>query len=154
MEYHSLVGRTLESVMIYPMGEVHAAWVDEDTLPINTWCVFLFFAGSETIQIEACEIKIPDQYPALGLSINEFTNASTTCKGMSGKSIEAVSVKESEAILPGMVTKVTESDPLGEDVTTQYTLEIDESSEIWIRHTMPPMMIGLFISDELSHDNS
>ena len=73
---------------------------------------------------------------------------------MSGKSIEAVSVKESEAILPGMVTKVTESDPLGEDVTTQYTLEIDESSEIWIRHTMPPMMIGLFISDELSHDNS
>jgi len=153
MESYSLVGRTLESVMIYPMWEIHPAWVNEDTLPINTWSVFLFFAGNEIIQIEACEINIPDQFPALGLSINEFTNTSTTYKGMSGKSVEAVSVKESEAILPGKVTRVTESDPLGEDVTTQYTFEIAEPSEIWIRHIMPPMTIGLLISDELGRDN-
>ncbi|MEH6543007.1 MAG: hypothetical protein V7721_03605 [Porticoccaceae bacterium] len=148
METESLIGRVLDSVLVYPCGPVHPAWADDSTPSINSWKVFLTFSDGTVCNIEPCEVELSEErYPSLGLRIEEYRNESTDSVQSDGSVIKTVSVKEANELLPQVVTRVQESDPLEEGAISQYTFTIGNSASIVIRHIMPPMTLGVLVSN-------
>ena len=122
---------------------VHPAWIDTNTLPIVAFTVFLEFAEGDLYKIEPCEIELPERYPALGLELRATTREAFQYRYQGGELVDAVSVEEALAVLPFVIEILEESDPMGEDVSTQYCLVGNDAQSIVIRHIKPPMTLGL-----------
>jgi hypothetical protein len=145
MEVDSLLGKTLESVWVFPSAPIHPAWVGELTTPINSWDSFLQFSDGEIVQLSPCEVDLSeDKYPSLGLTLNACTREAMKATYPDGQTIDAVALEEARAVLPANISSVEETDPLGEGVTTQYSLA-GVGWRIIFRHIMPPMSLGIRI---------
>ena len=58
----------------------------------------------------------------------------------------AVAYEKAECFLPQRILRVVESDPVGENVTTQFAVVLQDGMEIILRHILPPITLGLDVN--------
>lgn len=148
MELNTLIGKTLNAVLVYPSGPPHPAWKDETTPDIVSFSSFLELSTGELIEVSPCEVDLENEkYPSLGLKVSKSENDSTRLTYQDGKSVEAIPIAELIALLPQKIVRVENSDPLMEGAISQYKFHLSNNHSVSVRHTMPPMTIGVAIDE-------
>ena len=146
MEASPLLGKTVRSIWIFRSDGVHPAWVGELTLPIVGFDAFLEFADGDLVQISPCEVDLgPDRYPGLGLALQPCTIEALHFISPGGHAVEAVPLAEAASFLPFSIAGIEESDPLGEDTVSQYSLATGNGWQVTLRHMFPPMTLGMHV---------
>jgi hypothetical protein len=146
VETSLLLGKTVLTIWLFRSEGVHPAWVDDLTLPIVGFDAFLEFADGDLIKISPCEVDMgPDGYPSLGLDLQPWTSEALHFLSPSGHAIEAVPLEEAALFTPFSIVGVEESDPLGQDTVSQYSLATSNGRRIAFRHIFPPMTLGMCI---------
>ena len=88
-----------------------------------------------------CEVEQPDTYPLLGLALAPCDTRSLQwvrdCKAFS-----MTPLADAAKLLPFLVAKIEESDPLGEGAVSEIALVGSDGSRVVFRHIMPPMTLG------------
>ena len=144
MEAHSLTGKTLKAVWLFPSGPVHPAWINELTTPIVAYDAFLELADDVLLQIDACEVVLDEEkYPSLGLELRESSPAALRVLQPDGHVTEAQHLQEASALVPALITSVEQSDPLEEGAISQYVIVLGQAGRIIFRHIMPPTTLGI-----------
>ena len=146
MEASLLLGKAVRNIWLFRSAGVHPAWVGELTLPIVGFDAFLELTDGELIQISPCEVNLgPDRYPGLGLALQPCAAEALQFVAPSGRSVEAVPLAEVTPFLPFSIAEIEESDPLGEDTVSQYSLATDNGWRVILRHIFPPMTLGMHV---------
>ena len=146
MEASLLFGKAVRNIWIFRSDGVHPAWVGELTLPIVGFDAFLELADGDLIQISPCEVDLgPDRYPGLGLALQSCASEALHFVAPSGHTVEAVPLAEATPFLPFSIVEIEESDPLGEDTVSQYSLATDNGWKVTFRHMFPPMTLGMHV---------
>jgi hypothetical protein len=130
----SLIGKLLVSVTLgHNHEKVHHAWRDESNEGfLICYDINLEFENNKIYSIKPCEVEMIHRYPSLGLSVEAI------------EKIE-LSFPFNIAELPMRICDIIESDHLGEEVTNQYTLVLDNGKNIVFSHVYPPMSMGIKI---------
>lgn len=141
-----MVGQTLEALWMSPPGEAHPAWEDGTTATISTGLVKFALVGGSSVQVLPCEIPIPGAYPALGIEFHEALHAHdvppTWPEGL--RALEQLD--EVQRHLPGTIAHVRVWDALGEGPESAIQLILGTGVALTVRHTYPPMTLGLDIA--------
>ena len=138
----TLVGTTIQDIFVI-RGSVHPAWVDQNTLPIAAWSAFLDVLNIGILKVDAAEVDLgPTRYPALGLSLASFPLTELESLASAG-SVKAEPLIEARELLPLTVHSIEESDPMGEDTVSQYTIIGSCGQQLILRHIMPPTTLGI-----------
>ena len=146
MEASLLLGKTVRAIWLFRSDGVHPAWVGELTLPIVGFDAVLEFADGDLIRITPCEVDWgPDRYPGLGLALQPCTTEALHFISPSGHIVEAVPLAEAAPFLPFSIAGIKESDPLGEDTVSQYSLVTGNGWQVTFRHMFPPMTLGMHV---------
>jgi hypothetical protein len=145
VEYSTLVGKSIRTFWVFRSEGVHPAWIDSNTLPIAAFGSVLEFTDGSFATIGPCEVPLPDQYPALGLSLEFGSSDSLNFVGYGGGVVHATRLEEAEALVPFLIDAIDTSDPLGEDSTSQYLFRDGSGASILFRHMMPPMTLGILV---------
>lgn len=123
MDTSSLIGKIIQSVWTYPCEPVHVAWLNELTTKIATSSAFLELAGGELIQVAPCEVGLSgERYPSLGLALEFCSRESARVVHPSGKVLDIEPLTEAGVVLPLLVVRVEQSDPLQEGAVSQVSL--------------------------------
>lgn len=145
MDPTSLIGKTIKRILVF-RGEVHPAWVDENTLPIAAWSAFVEVQSGELFRVSATEVDLgPSRYPALGLKLEACFESELELKLPQG-ALHAEDLSEAAGLLPITVHSVEQSDPMGEDTVTQYSILGTHDQHLVLRHIMPPTTLGISVS--------
>jgi hypothetical protein len=146
MEASALVGKTITAVLTYPLREVHPAWRNVLTPAICTYMAFLELADGELVGVEPCEVnREGERDPRLGLSLERCERSSVPLQQPDGRVVDVVTLTEAESVLPLKVSRVINSDPLGEGAVSEIRLEGQEAGAIVFRHIMPPISLGIVV---------
>jgi hypothetical protein len=144
VEASRLLGKVIRNIWIFRSEGVHPAWVDNLTLPIVGFDALLEFADESFIKISPCEVDLgPDRYPGLGLALQHCTSEALSFISHSGHIVDAVLLAEAAALVPFSIARIEESDPLGEDTASQYSLTTNNGHLVTFRHMFPPMTLGM-----------
>ena len=144
MEISLLLEKTVRAIWLFRSEGVHPAWVDDLTLPIVGFDAFLELDNGDLIQISPCEMNLgPDRYPGLGLALQPCTSDALHFVSPGGHTVEAVPLAEAAPFLPFSIVGIEESDPLGEDTVSQYSLATSNGRLVTFRHIFPPMTLGM-----------
>lgn len=146
MDSASLSNRTITGILTPLCEPVHPAWVNEHTTPIATSMAVLQLEEGTLLMISPCEVELEgEKYPALGLAI-EKCDASALQWVRDGKTYSMSPLKAAEALLPFLVLRVDESDPLDEGPVSEISLAGKRDSRVLFRHIMPPMTLGIDVT--------
>lgn len=155
METSYLVGKTIKAVLTYPLREIHPAWKSELTPAICTHMAFLELADGEFIGISPCEVALEgERYPVLGLSLARCERGAMLLPQPDGRAVDVAALDEAESVLPLEVSKVLESDPLGEGAVSQLRIEGVASGALILRHVMPPITLGVIVENGVYASNN
>lgn len=112
---------------------VHKAWQDDTNEGfLICYKITLIFDDQENYILRPCEVDIEGRYPGLGLELEpEIPDGLMSTININN--------------LPQRIDHVIQDDYLGEDVTNQYILVLDNGDKIIIRHVLPPMTMGIRI---------
>ena len=134
---------------------VHPAWVDANTTPIATSMAVLQTEGGSLVLVRPCEVTVEGEpYPALGLSVEEC-DSSALRWSVAGKNYSMSPLSQAEGILPFSVSRIVESDPLDEGPVSEILLMAKDGSQLLFRHIMPPMTLGIAVTEpDQSSNNS
>ena len=115
--------------------KVHNAWQDESNEGfLICYDVNLIFENDISYSVQPAEVDIDGRYPGLGLAMD-----------LRKKEEILLSDPFDNLSLPIKVCEVVQTDPLGEDVVSQYTFVLTDGNKIIIRHVYPPMTLGIKI---------
>jgi hypothetical protein len=130
----SLIGKCLVAIKIgHNHEKVHPAWQDDTNKDfLICYDMNLVFNDEKIYSVKPCEVDIIDRYPGLGLALEDINKVE-------------LSIPFTISDLPMRVSRVIESDHLGEDVINQYILILESGIKIIIRHVYPPMSMGIKI---------
>lgn len=100
MEARALIGKNVESILVYPSGPIHPAWVSSELTPsINSSAVFLKLTDCSLLCINPCEVELlGERYPSLGIQL--VACDSTSMNVADGRVIDAVPVEELAGLFP------------------------------------------------------
>jgi hypothetical protein len=147
MQANELAGKVLTGVW-FDAVKVHPAWIDQDTPDITTHFVNLEFSESEACIVFPCEIEISkEQYPSLGIELESISHAANLTEYTDGSLRAVQRFEENSLALPQNIEAVVESDPIEEGVLSQITLVLANGANLNIFHTMPPITLGLTVSN-------
>src|SRR5690606_21792819 len=126
--------RTITGIFTPLCSPVHPAWVDKHTTPIATATSVLHLECGDLLMIAPCEVEIPgEKYPALVLSI-EACDSSVLQWVRDGKTYEMSPLEAAIPLLPFLVSRVNESDPLDEGPVSEISLVRADGSRLLFRH--------------------
>jgi hypothetical protein len=144
VETSLLLEKTVRTIWLFRSEGVHPAWVDDFTLPIVGFDAFLEFVDGDLVQISPCEVDLgPDKYPGLGLALQPCTSEALHFISSGGHIVQAVPLAEASPFLPFSIVRIEQSDPLGEDTVSQYSLVTHNGWLVTFRHMFPPMTLGM-----------
>ena len=138
-----LTNKTIGEVLTPLCEPVHPAWVDERTTPLATSMAVLRLADGELVMLAPCEVQREgERYPSLGLSVEECDPGALQWV-RNGKTYSMNPLVAAAELLPLLVSRVEESDPLGEGAISEILLFGSNGSRLLFRHIMPPMTLGI-----------
>ena len=146
MNHSSLVGQTLEALWMSPPREAHPAWVDGTTAAISTDLVNFSLVGGSSVQVLPCEVPIAGAYPALGIEFHESLHAQDVPPTSPEGWPALEQLDEVKRHLPGTIAQVRVWDALGEGPESAIQLILGTGLALTVRHTYPPMTLGLDIA--------
>jgi len=115
-------------------AKVHPAWVDETNDGfLICYEIQLVFDDGTIYFVQPSEQNIEGRYPALGLKLSL---------------VDSITLENvfPIATTPAIVTSVTSTDNLGEDVVNQWVFNFGNSMHLMIRHVYPPMSLGIKVA--------
>ncbi|MFO1493275.1 MAG: hypothetical protein U1F26_01270 [Lysobacterales bacterium] len=119
--------------------------MDENTLPIAAWSVFIDVQNEGLFKVSATEVDFgPSRFRGLGLSFEACSESDLEMKGVQAQ-WKAEPLVEAEDLLPLEVRFVEETDPMGEDTVSQYLIVGTQGQQLILRHIMPPTTLGISI---------
>jgi len=146
MNHSSMVGQTLEALWMSPPRKAHPAWVDETTAAISTDLVNFALVGGSSVQVLPCEVPIPGAYPALGIELHGWLHAQEVPLTWPDGWRALEQLDEVQRHLPGAIAQVRVWDALGEGPESAIQLILGSGVALTVRHTYPPMTLGLDIA--------
>lgn len=144
MEFTDLVGRELLSLNLLNTG-THPAWVDSSTPQIATYAANLELAESVPVQVRPCEVPIPNQYPALGIEIIDWSESPGIQRWPGAPEFAVSTPAEVATFLPATISAIRLWDSMGEGPVSALDLLLSTGPTLTLRHVFPPMMLGLDI---------
>jgi hypothetical protein len=142
MDTSWLVNTVVQQVLTPLCEPVHPAWIDGNTTPLATSAVVLELSDGGLVMLAPCEVYLdPDKYPSLGLSL-ERCDPEALQWVRNGKTYSMRPFAGAAGLLPFSVSKVVESDPLGEGALSEVLL-VGPLGQLLFRHIMPPMSLGI-----------
>ena len=143
MDAASLTNRTITGIFTPLCSPVHPAWINEHTTPIATSTAVLQLDSGDLLMVNPCEVEVSgEKYPALGLSVEECDSSALQWV-RDGKTYKMSSLEATTLLLPFLVSRVDESDPLDEGPVSEISLVREDGSQVLFRHIMPPMTLGI-----------
>lgn len=146
MNPSSIVGQTLEALWMSPPREAHPAWVDATTAAISTDLVTFALVGGSSVQVLPCEVSIPGAYPALGIEFHELLHPQDVPPTWPEGWRALEQLDEIQRHLPSTIAQVRVWDALGEGPESAIQLILGAGVALTVRHTYPPMTLGLDIA--------
>ena len=138
-----MINQLLEAVWICPPIGTHPAWVDQTTATIATVLVRLTLAQSPMVQVAPCEVEIPGAYPALGIKLQEVSEATEMPAGWPEDWKASTQIDEIQKYLPATISEVRVWDALGEGPDSAVQLVLATGLTLTVRHQYPPMTLGV-----------
>jgi hypothetical protein len=143
----SLINIVIHEILTPICEPVHSAWIDEHTTSIATSMAVLQLADGELVMLAPCEVELdPSKYPSLGLSV-ESCDSSALQWVRDGKTYSMHPLIDAAGLLPFAVSQAEESDPLGEGAMSEIVLVNSDGSRLLFRHIMPPMTLGIELTE-------
>ena len=143
MDTASLTNMTISEILTPTCVPVHPAWIDEHTTPLAMSMAVLRLADGKLILLVPCEVDLgTDKYPSLGLSV-QICDSSALQWIRGDKTYSMHPLLDAAGLLPFLVSRVEDSDPLGEGAVSEIALIHSDGSRILFRHIMPPMTLGI-----------
>jgi hypothetical protein len=147
MEFTDLVGRELLALNLLNTG-THPAWVDSSTPQIATYAANLELAESVSVQVRPCEVSIPNQYPALGIEMIDWSESPGIQRWPGAPEFAVSTPAEVAPFLPATISDIRLWDSMGEGPVSALDLLLSTGPTLTLRHVFPPMMLGLDIHPE------
>jgi len=144
MDFESLNGKRLLSLRVTDVG-THPAWIDESSPQIATYAATLELAGTGCVQVNPCEVEIPNAYPALGIELRECLGSVGFLRWQNGEEYAVATPEAVYQLLPATIEKVRTWDSMGEGVISALDIVLSTGHTLTLRHVFPPLMLGLDI---------